>query len=52
MSKILIVDDEARIRDIIKTYLEFDNFEVEEAENGEMLHCDDHSVYRIFPAVL
>ncbi|MBR3841092.1 MAG: response regulator transcription factor [Erysipelotrichales bacterium] len=36
MSKILIVDDEARIRDIIKTYLEFDNFEVEEAENGEI----------------
>ena len=36
MSKILIVDDEARIRDIIKTYLEFDGFEVEEAENGEI----------------
>lgn len=36
MSKILVVDDEARIRDIIKTYLEFDNFVVEEAENGEI----------------
>lgn len=36
MNKILIVDDEARIRDIIKTYLEFDSFEVEEAENGKV----------------
>lgn len=35
MSKVLIVDDEERIRDIIKTYLEFDNFEVSEAENGQ-----------------
>ncbi len=34
MSKILIVDDEARIRDIIKTYLEFDGFDIDEAENG------------------
>ncbi len=36
MNKILIVDDEARIRDIIKTYLEFDAFRVEEAENGQI----------------
>lgn len=36
MNKILIVDDEARIRDIIKTYLEFDSFTVDEAENGQI----------------
>lgn len=34
MSKVLIVDDESRIRDIIKTYLEFDGFETMEAEDG------------------
>ena len=34
MDKILIVDDEERIRDIIKTYLEFENYEIIEAENG------------------
>lgn len=34
MSKILIVDDEDKIRDIIKKYAEFDGYEVEEASGG------------------
>ena len=33
--KILIVDDEAGIRDVIKEYCLFENFEVLEAEDGE-----------------
>lgn len=32
--KILVVDDEARIRDLIKKYAVFEGFEVVEAENG------------------
>ena len=32
--RILIVDDEERIRDIIKEYLEFEKFEYEEASDG------------------
>ncbi len=32
--KILVVDDEARIRDLIKKYAVFEGFEVMEAENG------------------
>ncbi|MBE6114886.1 MAG: response regulator transcription factor [Erysipelotrichaceae bacterium] len=36
MSRVLIVDDESRIRDIIKTYLEFDGFEILEAEDGSV----------------
>jgi two-component system, OmpR family, response regulator ResD len=32
--KILVVDDEARIRELIKKYAIFDGFEVVEAENG------------------
>ena len=35
MEKILIVDDEARIRDIIKQYLKFEGYEYGEASNGE-----------------
>lgn len=35
MSKILVVDDEFGIRDIIKQYLEFEGFSFEEAEDGE-----------------
>lgn len=34
MPRILIVDDEAKIRDIIKEYLKFEGFEYSEAENG------------------
>lgn len=34
MSNILIVDDEARIRDMIKQYLEFDKHTVTEADDG------------------
>lgn len=34
MSKILIVDDEARIRAVIKKYAQFEGYEIEEAENG------------------
>ena len=32
--KLLIVDDEKLIRDVIKTYAETENFEALEAENG------------------
>lgn len=32
--KILVVDDEEKIRNVIKEYAEFEGFEVEEAENG------------------
>lgn len=34
MYKILIVDDEQKIREVIKEYAEFNGYEVEEAENG------------------
>ena len=34
MSKILIADDEERIRDIIRQYLEFEGFEYGEAGDG------------------
>ncbi len=34
MSKILIVDDELRVRDLIKKYAKFEGFEVAEASNG------------------
>lgn len=35
MAKILVVDDEARIRDIIKQYLKFEGYEYDEAANGQ-----------------
>ncbi len=35
MSKILIVDDEDFIRDMMKDFLEFEGYEFFEAENGE-----------------
>ena len=34
MQKILVVDDEKMIRNVIKEYAEFDGFEVTEAEDG------------------
>lgn len=34
MSRILVVDDEANIRNVVREYAEFDNYEVDEAENG------------------
>lgn len=34
MSRILIVDDEVNIRDLIKKYAKFENYEVDEATNG------------------
>lgn len=36
MQKILVVDDESGIRDIIRQYLEFEGFECTEAEDGEI----------------
>ena len=41
MSKILIVDDEFRIRELIKKYALYEGHEVDEAENGEqaVLKC-------------
>lgn len=32
--RVLVVDDEKLIRDVIKEYLLLENFEVEEASNG------------------
>ena len=34
--KLLVVDDEDRIRRLLKMYLEREGYEVEEAENGEV----------------
>ncbi|MDR0944344.1 MAG: response regulator transcription factor [Ruminococcus sp.] len=34
MAKILIVDDEAKIRDVIKEYAEFEGYETDEASDG------------------
>ncbi|MEG0615048.1 MAG: response regulator transcription factor [Oscillospiraceae bacterium] len=34
MQKILVVDDEEKIRNVVKEYAEFDGYEVSEAENG------------------
>ena len=34
MEKILIVDDESKIREIIKKYAEFEGYQTEEADNG------------------
>ncbi|MBQ5357250.1 MAG: response regulator, partial [Oscillospiraceae bacterium] len=34
MSRILIVDDELRVRDLIKKYAKFEGYEVCEASNG------------------
>ena len=34
MSRILIVDDELRVRDLIKKYAKFEGYEVSEASNG------------------
>ena len=34
MLKVLVVDDEENIRKIVRTYAEFERFEVFEAENG------------------
>lgn len=34
-AKVLVVDDEDRIRRLIKMYLERENFEIEEADNGQ-----------------
>ncbi|MEG0392379.1 MAG: response regulator transcription factor [Anaerovoracaceae bacterium] len=36
MYKLLVVDDEAKIREVIREYAEFNNFEVSEAEDGMM----------------
>ena len=34
--KLLVVEDEERIRRLLKMYLEREGYEVEEAENGEI----------------
>jgi DNA-binding response OmpR family regulator len=43
MSKILIVDDEINIRNVVREYAEFEGFEVAEAENGmeAVMMCRD-----------
>ena len=35
MARVLIVDDEDRIRDLVKQYLKFEGFEYSEAANGQ-----------------
>ena len=35
MTKILVVDDEERIRRLLKLYLERESFDIEEAEDGK-----------------
>ncbi len=35
-ARILVVDDEERIRKLLRMYLERENYEIEEAENGEV----------------
>jgi len=46
--KVLLVDDEERIRDMIKEYLSFEEYEVDEASNGiealELLKQHDYSM--------
>lgn len=48
MNRILVVDDEANIRLVVKEYAEFENYEVHEAENGmqaiEMVKNHDYSI--------
>ena len=48
MAKILIVDDEAKIRMIIKEYAEFEGYETAEAEDGmeavDMVKKDDYDI--------
>ena len=34
MSRILVVDDELRVRDLIKKYAKFEGYEISEASNG------------------
>ena len=34
MSRILVVDDESNIRNVVKEYAEFEGYEVAEAEDG------------------
>ena len=36
MARILIVDDEKSIRETLKEILEYEGYEIEEAENGEL----------------
>jgi two-component system, NtrC family, nitrogen regulation response regulator NtrX len=35
MSKILVIDDQASIRKTLREVLEYENFEIEEAEDGQ-----------------
>ncbi len=44
MSKILVVDDEEKIRSIIRKYGEFEGYEIEEASDGmeAVLKCREH----------
>ena len=48
MSKFLIVDDESKIRDVVKEYAKVSGFECDEAENGlvaiEMVADNDYDV--------
>ena len=45
MKKLLIVDDEIKIREMIKKYATFEGYEVEEANDGmaAIVSCDDNT---------
>ncbi|MDQ0299496.1 two-component system response regulator ResD [Salibacterium salarium] len=49
-AKVLVVDDEERIRRLLKMYLEREDFQVEEAENGE--EALDLSLNRDYDVIL
>ncbi|RSL34639.1 DNA-binding response regulator [Salibacterium salarium] len=49
-AKVLVVDDEERIRRLLKMYLEREDFQVEEAENGE--EALDLSLHRDYDVIL
>ena len=36
LARILVVDDEERIRRLLRMYLEKEDYEIDEAENGEI----------------
>ena len=55
MAKILVVDDEIKIREIIKEYAEFEGYEVAQAEDGmqavEMVKNQDFDIIIMDAAV-
>ena len=60
MYRLLVVDDEANIRNVVREYAEFEEYEVTEAENGmeavalcreqdfDLIIMDDAKIGRLF----